>query len=153
MAEYLDNLLAVDHFFNIAIHVTQIILLLLNKVDTALCRQWISTTFRYEKNEKQRQTMSAIHCRYSIETNTATIVTQEDQQLRQALRNHLTQGIGIVGIMTHNIAMCMRIKIFDRQLSAYVQTSHHGSSLRIPWEMMAIVAVYRSDWPEYLQSA
>ena len=35
MAEYLDNLLAIDHFFNIAIHVTDI-LLLFNKVDTAL---------------------------------------------------------------------------------------------------------------------
>ena len=40
---------------------------------------------------------------------------QRGEHLRNTLCKHLTQRVRIVGIMAHNIAMCMRIKITDRQ--------------------------------------
>ena len=43
------------------------------------------------------------------------IVTTAGEQLRHALADHLTQGIGIVGVIAHHIAVGVGIKIRDGQ--------------------------------------
>ena len=39
-----------------------------------------------------------------------------DQHLRQALADHLTQGIHVVGIIAHNVAVAVGVEIFNRQI-------------------------------------
>ena len=112
MAEYFDNLLSVDHLFDITVYVTQRNLLL-DKVFSA------STSHRtdYFQNDKnksnndQRQPETDTQHGNKYDYNRHNRI----QQLWDTLRDHLAQCIGIVGIMTHDIAMCVGIKIPDRQ--------------------------------------
>ena len=39
-----------------------------------------------------------------------------DQHLRQALADHLAQGVDVVGVIAHDVAVTVGIKVTDRQI-------------------------------------
>jgi broad specificity phosphatase PhoE len=112
MTENLDHLLAVDHFLDKALFLTQS-LLLPDKVPGRASADFLGNQQhdRHAGYHHQSQPYAVVdhNAEHGQRGN------HRGQQLGKALRDHLTQGIDIVGVVAHNIAMVVLIKVFDGQ--------------------------------------
>ena len=112
VAEHLDDLLAVDHLFDIAVEIRQ----------RRLLRHEVAADAAGElahkhKNERHDRADDQRHPDADIQH-----AEEHDRQrkhgrheLGHGLRDHLAQRVGIVRIQAHDIAVRMRIKIADGQ--------------------------------------
>ena len=112
MTEYFDNLLSFHHFFDITVDRPQI-LLLLHKVFTGQVAH-LRSHKHHDTNHQQRN-----KCQGNIQhDHTDQCRYQRDHgvdRLRNTLADELSERIHIIRINRHDIAVCMGIKIFDRQ--------------------------------------
>ena len=112
MAKDLDHLLAIHHLFNVAIHNTEVLLL--------FCK--VFARFPSDFARHQQRDTDHRQCKQG-EWNVQNHHAAKDAQycnatgtnLRQALADKLTQGICIIGIDAHDVAMHVGIKITDGQ--------------------------------------
>ena len=110
MAEYLDDLLTAEHFFNVTVDSTEVILLG-NKVFSALAANF------FGKDEHDQHHQNGNQCQVDTQSQHDDEYGNDRDQcckgLRDALVDHLTQGIGIVGVQTHNFTMRVGVKKAD----------------------------------------
>ena len=112
VAEDLDDLLTVHHFFDVAVHAAQR-LLLRDEVFARLLRK-LGGSQQHEngaENHNKRQPNADRQHRAEDSHNG----DHRGEYLRNALRDHLAQGIGIVGVVAHNVAMSVTVEITDGQ--------------------------------------
>ena len=112
MAEDLDDLLALHHLLDKAVHLTEIRLLrheILPGGSSGLRRRKHGHSDHEQRNERQRpgQNDHRRKCRHDSDRSV--------EGLSQGLRDHLTQRINVIGIDRHDIAMGVRVEIGDRQ--------------------------------------
>ena len=112
MTEYFDNFLSVDHLFDITIYITKSFLLTYKIITTLSGNTACHLKHDKYKAEYKNGKLPACEKHGKKHRNNCD---QRGEHLRDTLCKHLTQRVRIVGIMAHNIAMCMRIKITDRQ--------------------------------------
>ena len=112
VGEHLDDLLAFHHFFDVAVQLAQIPLLL-DEVFAGLLGDLFGAEHhqRHHQHGDNRQ-LPAEHAHAEEHRNNGN---GAGHQLRDALTEHLAQGIHIVGVHGHDIAMGMLVKIFDGQ--------------------------------------
>ena len=113
MAENLDDLLAVHHFLYIAFRPRNVNLLAQEQAGGMAAD--VAGQQRHDHNAayyNQRQPDAVIH----HDAENAEEGDGGDGHLRKALADHLTQRIDIVGVITHDIAVAVRIKITDGQI-------------------------------------
>ena len=112
MTEDLYNLLAVHHFLNVAVDFTEVALLL-NKIFSAQTGSFFCTdehqADHYECDEGQR------HVQNEHTHKDADDCKRAVDDLRNTLADHLAERIDIVCIDRHDVAVCVGIKIPDRQ--------------------------------------
>ena len=112
MAENLNNLLALHHLLNISVYNTKV-LLLFHKVLTTKTGK-IFAGNQHNPNHKQchngKRYIQNNHTYQNADNGNHT-----GNQLWNTLTDHLTQGVNIICINGHDITVCMRIKIFNRQ--------------------------------------
>ena len=102
IGEYLDDFLSVDHLLDVSVHITQRCLLLhevLRTLAADLSHQEDHGKCSYKHHDRQ---LPAGHDH--------TYERRDDRDRRgdhlwETLRDHLTQGINIVGVMAHYVAM------------------------------------------------
>ena len=112
MAEYFYNLLSFHHLFDIAVDFSEI-LLLLQEVFSTLC----SETAAYGKHDKyhykceysQRDIQNDHTDKYAYNGDDA------GKHLWHTLTDHLAEGIDVVCVDGHNIAVRVRVKVFNRK--------------------------------------
>ena len=130
MTEYFYDFLAVHELFDKTFRLSHLFLLA-DKISGGTAADF----FRHKRHEcdsdnhYQKQPDTVI----KHDTHYCSYRNQRDQKLRYTLRNQLSQGINIVGIIAHDIAMVMRVKIFNRQILHAVEhllTQFHQRSLR-----------------------
>ena len=112
VAEHLNDLLAVHHLFNVAVHRTNITLLgnkVLGRVGGKILGDQQHNP-DYDQGEHRQR-----HAEYNHGNQHADNGNSAVQQLRHALADHLAQGINIVGIQRHDIAVGVAVKVFDGQ--------------------------------------
>lgn len=112
MAEDLDNLLTVHHFFDVAVHAAQL---------TLLVHEELAGTTGEELGAQQHHT----HHEQRHHSQGWAEHDHRDQhadhrdagvdQLGQALADHLAQGIGIVGVDRHDVAVGVGVEVLDGQ--------------------------------------
>ena len=112
MGEHLDHLLAFHHLLDVAVHLAQIPLLL-DEVLGRACRDLLGAEEHQRHHEHGNDgQLPAEH------THTEEHRYHRDgagHQLRDALAEHLAQGIHVVGVHGHDIAVRMGVKIPDGQ--------------------------------------
>ena len=112
MAKDLDYLLAVDHLFNIAVQIAQLHLLA-NEVAAAAAgqepghQQHTDDAKNYHAGKQQ---IGEDHAHKGHHNH-----HQRVDDLGDALGKHLTEGIHVVGVYTHHVAVSVGIKILDGQ--------------------------------------
>ena len=112
VAEYLNHLLAVDHLFDIAVQITQLHLLL-DEVAAAAAGQEAGHTEHDEdahNHHSGKQQIGGQHAHEGDQNHHGGV-----DHLGNALGEHLTQGVHVVGINAHHIAVGMGVKILDGQ--------------------------------------
>ena len=112
MAENLDNLLPADHFFNKAIYFAKGLLLLYKVFGAA------ATYILYDEQhqpQKDKHEEGKPHTGTQHGNEYCCDADDGTDRVGQALADHLPQGIGIVGVVAHHIAMGMGIKVLDGQ--------------------------------------
>ena len=112
MGEHLDDLLALHHLFDIAVHLAKVALLL-DEVFAGLLGDLFGAEHhqRHHQHGNDRQ-LPAEHAHAEEHRNNGN---GAGHQLRDALAEHLAQGIHVVGVHGHDIAVRMGIKIPDGQ--------------------------------------
>jgi len=112
VAEYLDDLLAVDHLLDIAVECADG-LLLTNEEVAALSADEFGDEHHHGNGcqHKQRQPEAGVqhgaeHCDHR---------DNGGEDLRDTLRQHLPQGVGVVGVKTHDVATGVGVEIADGQ--------------------------------------
>ena len=112
VGEHLDDLLAFHHFFDVAVQFAQIPLLL-DEVFAGLLGDLFGAEYhqRHHQHGDDRQ-LPAEHAHAEEHRNNGN---GAGHQLRDALTEHLAQGIHVVGVHGHDIAMGMLVKILDGQ--------------------------------------
>ena len=112
VGEHLDDLLAFHHFFDVAVQLAQIPLLL-DEVFAGLLGDLFGAEHhqRHHQHGDDRQ-LPAEHAHAEEHRNNGN---GAGHQLRDALTEHLAQGIHVVGVHGHDIAMGMLVKILDGQ--------------------------------------
>ena len=112
MVEYLYDLLPLHHFLDVAVLFSEVGLLG-NKVLSAFAREGFRHKHHYpyhneskqsERNAEREHTRKHRDDRYSAVEN-----------LSHALADHLAQGIDVVCVNAHNIAVGVSVKILYRQ--------------------------------------
>ena len=113
MTEYLDNLLAIHHLFDKAVDFTKIPLLFYKEISGKSGHLFCHSQHdRYHNQRCNRQRdVQNQHTDKDTDNRDCTV-----DDLRDTLTDHLAQSINIICINRHNIAVRMRIKIFDWQL-------------------------------------
>ena len=112
MAEYLYYTLTFDHFLDIAVYFTDLILLT-DKVLAAALADLTGGEHHDCQGEQYKDGQRNAGIEHGAEYRDNGYGSRED--LRDAHGDHLTQGIGIVGVMAHDAAMAVGIKIPDGQ--------------------------------------
>ena len=112
VAEHLDDLLSVDHLFNIAVHRTDGVLLL-DEERTALAAHELGNHHHHchKRQDKQRQPDAQTH--HCHEYGNHRHDGRKD--LRHTLRQHLPERIGVVGVQAHDVAAGMGVEKADGQ--------------------------------------
>ena len=112
VGEHLDDLLAFHHFFDVAVQLAQIPLLL-DEVFAGLLGDLFGAEHhqRHHQHGNDRQ-LPAEHAHAEEHRNNGN---GAGHQLRDALAEHLAQGIHVVGVHGHDVAMGMLVKILDGQ--------------------------------------
>ena len=112
VGEHLDDLLALHHLFDVAVQLAQIPLLL-DEVFAGLLGDLFGAEHhqRHHQHGNDRQ-LPAEHAHAEEHRNNGN---GAGHQLRDALAEHLAQGIHIVGVHGHDIAVGMGVKIPDGQ--------------------------------------
>ena len=113
MAKYLDYLLTFHHFFNIAIHGTDI-LLLLYEIFSAQSRYF--TGDKHHQCHHDQTDCCQRDTQYQHASQRTHYGNKTGKYLRYTLADHLTQSINIIRVDGHDIPVGMGIKILDRQL-------------------------------------
>ena len=113
MAEDFYDLLAVDHFFDIAVQFAQVFLLLHEEAAALSCdfagkEDHKHSESHNHQSQPYRQVQHGNQHRNHGYNGT--------EQVWQRLGQHLTQGICVVGVMAHDLAVGSRIKISHRQV-------------------------------------
>ena len=112
MTEYLYNLLSIHHLFNKSIHTAKIFLLLYKIFSTAgsqiLCGKHHQC--HHGKRQYCQRYIQHDHTEQHTDDRNAAV-----KYLYHTLADHLAQRIRVVCVNRHDIAMCMRIKILNRQ--------------------------------------
>ena len=112
VGEYLDHLLALHHLLDVAVHLAQIPLLLDEVLGGAFCDLLGAEQHQRHHEHGNDGQLPAEHAHteeHGYDGDDA------GHQLRDALAEHLAQGIHIVGVHGHDIAMGMGVKIPDGQ--------------------------------------
>ena len=102
IGEYLDDFLSVDHLLDVSVHITQRCLLLHEVLRT------LAADLSHQEDHSERSDKH--HDRQLPAGHDHTYQGRDDRDrrgdhLRETLRDHLTQGINIVGVMAHYVAM------------------------------------------------
>ena len=112
VGEHLDDLLALHHLFDVAVQLAQIPLLL-DEVFAGLLGDLFGAEHhqRHHQHGDDRQ-LPAEHAHAEEHRNNGN---GAGHQLRDALAEHLAQGIHVVGVHGHDVAVGMLVKILDGQ--------------------------------------
>ena len=112
VVEHFDDFLPVDHLFNDAFRLSDKLL---------LCHEVMGRFASDGARDENGKNGTG----YDDQTEPDRIVHHNDQnrqngnqrneQLREALRNHLAHGVDIIGVVGHDIAALMCVKIPDRE--------------------------------------
>ena len=112
VGEYLNDLLAVDHLFDITVDVTQGSLLLHEEGGT------LSADLTHQEDHGEgsqeyddRQLPGSVDHRGKRRNDRDA----RGHHRREALRDHLTERINVVGVVAHDITMRVRVEVGDRQ--------------------------------------
>ena len=112
MAEHLDHLLALHHFLDVAVQGAQVFLLR-HEIFPALGRYPLGH-LEHDENHDNGQ-----HRQRNVQHEHADEHTDNGngagKQLRDTLADHLPQGVDIVGVNGHDIAVGMGVKVPDGQ--------------------------------------
>ena len=112
VVKYFNHFLSGHHFFDIAVYFRQVGLLG-NKASAALAADILSDLHHEQHHQHcqngQRNADAEHH------TKNCHHAHQRVKRLRNALADHLTQCIGIVGVKAHDFAVGMGVKIADGQ--------------------------------------
>ena len=112
MAEHLDDLLAVHHLLNVAVDLAQLLLLpeeVFAGVPGQILRDQQHNADHCQRQQRQRDTEVNHRCQHADQRDDRV------DQLGQALADHLAQGVDVVGVDRHDVAVGVGIKIFDGQ--------------------------------------
>ena len=112
VGEHLDHLLAFHHLLDVAVHLAQIPLLLDEVLGGAFCDLLGAEQHQRHHEHGNDGQLPAEHThaeKHGYDGDDA------GHQLRDALAEHLAQGIHIVGVHGHDIAVRMSVKIPDGQ--------------------------------------
>ena len=112
VAEDLDHLLAVHHFLDVAVDGGQR-LLLLDEELAALAGYPARDPQDEHGEQHHRQGEPQALAEHGHEYRHDGNHGRED--LRQGLRDHLAQGVGIVGVVAHDLAVAVGVKVADGQ--------------------------------------
>ena len=112
MAENLDDLLAVHHFLNIAVDLAQLLLLLDEKLAGVASQVFGGQQHHADHRQRQQRQGDA---EVNHRGQHADQCDNRVDQLGQALADHLAQGVGIIGVNRHNIAVGVGVEILDGQ--------------------------------------
>ena len=112
MAEHLYHLLAVHHFLNVAFYPAQGLLLPEEIPGGAAAHFFRDKIHEHNANQNHQCQPQAV---VDHDAENSKHRNRRDHQLGKALGNHLAQRIDIIGIMAHDIAVVVGIKIFDRK--------------------------------------
>ena len=140
VAEHLDHLLPGHGLLDEAVELTDISLLrdkVLARVLRHLHRQEQHQGYHHQRDESQSDVQDQHHCQNTDDRDGAV------EQLRNTLADHLAQCVDIIRIDRHDIAVGMRIEIFDRKalhmieqilphpLERALVDAHHSDLLQI----------------------
>ena len=112
VAEYLDDLLACHRLLNKAVELTDIFLLR-DKVPS----RPLSHLHRGEQHQRHHRQCQECQ-RYVQDQHHGQNTDDRDravEQLRDTLADHLSERINIIGVDRHDVAVGMRVKIFNRE--------------------------------------
>ena len=145
MAEYLDDLLAFHHLFNISVYPSQVFLLTAEILAGTAAQpgggKQHHTHHQHGKNRQRNIQHQHAHKRSHQRHHGI-------QRLRNTLADQLSQRIHIVGIDRHDIAMGMRIKVADRKSLHMCKQLHpqpsHGSLAHVYHDPVISIRAYNS---------
>ena len=112
MAEHLDNLLAIHHFLDIAVDTAQV-LLLLSEVKSGFCSDLGGNEQHHANHQKSEECQRNVQKKHTCKRGNHA--DKRVDHLRNALADQLAKRIDIIRINRHDIAVRMRIKVFDRK--------------------------------------
>ena len=113
MVEDLDDLLTVDGFLDEGVHVA-IHICCLTKVAAGAGERWRARP----RNRIAANTSTKIVTgtdSHSMETRAASAEIAEEKHLREGLADGLAQGVGVVGVAAHDVAVFVGVEVADRQ--------------------------------------
>ena len=113
MAEHLDDLLAADHFFDIAVDLAQRGLLLEEEAG-GLAADALDDHQHHGDADQHEDGQPDVGHQHGDEYRDDG--DQRGEHLRYGLAEHLLQRVGIVGEVAHQVAAGVRVKIADGQL-------------------------------------
>ena len=121
MAEYLDHLLPINHFFNIAVDPTDFLLLLLEVSAALAADSGNDEQHQDQGHDDQNGQLPAViehHDEYADNRNGG------GNKLGDCVAQHFPDGVCIVGIPAHEISVCVGIEEPDGQML------HFGEHIR-----------------------
>ena len=110
MAEYLDHFLAIQHFLDKAVHCAQISLLV-NIVFPGTASQFTGNQQHNDSGNHRDDGQHRVEHQHGNQSSNHG--DHRVDNLRNALADHLTKGIHVVGVHRHNVAMGVGIKILN----------------------------------------
>ena len=113
MAENLNDLLPVDHLFNISGDISEACLLM-DKVTGTAAADHLGAINHQSRKSQHNQSKRNAACQHGRQNDNNRNHCQN--QLRQCLTDKLPERVRIVCIIAHDVAVRMGIKITDRQL-------------------------------------
>ena len=120
MTEDFNNLLSVNHFFNEAVNSTQGFLLF-HEIGAALSGDFLDGLENHYHGNQHKQGQPEAEVQHGTEDSQNGDTGRE--HLRHTLGNHLAKGIGIVGVVAHDVAVGMGIEVTDGKL---LHLGEHG---------------------------
>ena len=112
VGEHLDHLLAFHHFFDVAVHLAEVALLL-DEVLAGL----LGDLFGAEQHQGHHQhgDDGELPAQQAHAEEDGHDGDDAGNQLRDALAEHLAQGVHVVGVHGHDVAVGVLVKILDGQ--------------------------------------
>ena len=112
VSKYLNDFLSVDHLFDVAVHVTEG-RLLLHEEGGALSADLTHKEDHGERTEKHYDGQVPGGVDHGGERRDDRDARRD--HLREALGDHLTECVYVVGVMAHDITVRVRVEVRDRQ--------------------------------------